>query len=95
MTTREKNRQRLFEFLITQKCKDCNESDLRVLTFDHRDRNKKKATISSMIHDALPWSEVQKELKKVDCVCHNCHVKRECIRDNSARQQFWEELNGE
>lgn len=93
--TREKNQQRLLEYLVGKSCKDCGIEDLRVLTFDHRNRKTKSMTVSSCIHKGLSWSLVMKEINKCDLICAACHVRRECIRDRSRRQIFWEQLQKE
>lgn len=90
MTPREKNQIRMFDLLSKSKCLDCGEDDMRVLTFDHRDPAKKKATISALIYKGHSWDVIEKERKKTDIVCHNCHIRREGIRGNGARQQYWE-----
>lgn len=93
-TSREKNQERLLEFLIQQECTDCATRDFRLFTFDHVNPKLKKGTVSELIHKGCSWTVVEKEIAKTDVVCHNCHIIREGIRSNSKRQQRWERLNG-
>lgn len=89
MTTREKNQLRLLELLAQSSCVDCGNNDLRVLTFDHIDPKKKKATVSTLVHQGHSWDIIMREIKRTEICCHNCHVKRECEREGSRRQLYW------
>jgi hypothetical protein len=72
-----KNNQNLmFSYLQDKQCKDCNESDILVLEFDHRDPKFKQGSISELISSGLTWNKILKEIDKCDIVCANCHRKR-------------------
>lgn len=64
---------KFIEFLKDKSCKDCGESDIRVLEFDHL-RNK-SFNISKKI-GVLTFNKLYEEIKKCDIVCSNCHKKR-------------------
>lgn len=54
-------------------CGDCGWAEwARGLDWDHV-VDIKLTTIAGMIANGRPWSEVQAEMAKCDCVCANCH----------------------
>lgn len=53
------------------KCKICDETDYYKLAFHHIDGNKEKS-ISKLI-DREGWTQIKKEIKKCELLCHNCH----------------------
>lgn len=68
---RQKFRKRLAEFKQSKGCADCGETNPIVLDFDHlRD---KKYNVSQMVHDGFSWVAIEKEMKKCEVVCANCH----------------------
>jgi hypothetical protein len=71
----DKNFNKVTDYLCTNKCADCGESDPVVLEFDHRDPSKKVDDIANMIRYAS-WKRIEKEMKKCDVVCANCHKRR-------------------
>jgi hypothetical protein len=73
---RIKVRKNLFNFLLSQKCTDCGESDPIVLDFDHKIPNKKFKTISRMLSGHYSWNSILDEIKKCDVRCANCHRRR-------------------
>jgi hypothetical protein len=83
---REKNRQRLHNYLSTERCLDCGIQDLAVLEFDHRDPLLKEYDVSALVGAAFSWSTVLREIAKCDVVCANCHRKR------TARQFGWHKV---
>ncbi len=68
-------KKKLFEFVQTQKCVDCGETDPIVLEFDHRNPADKFDNVSDLIRRGT-WKRVQKEIDKCDMVCANCHRRR-------------------
>lgn len=79
---RKQNALRLVEFLRGKGCSKCGETDLRVLDFDHRDRETKRHGIAKMIN-TQHWNSILKEIEKCDILCANCHRKR------TAKQFGW------
>ncbi len=73
---REKIKQKLFDFLSTKKCIDCEESDPVVLEFDHIDPNGKFKSISTMRSGHYSWASVSREMIKCEIRCANCHRRR-------------------
>lgn len=72
----------MLDFLKDKKCKDCENSDIRVLEFDHlRD---KKANIAHMLSNSS-LEEIKSEIEKCEIVCCNCHRIRTLSRSNSYR----------
>lgn len=70
---KDKERNKFFEYLKSQKCKDCGESDPIVLEFDHQ--GNKEFNIAHKI-GIIPFKELLKEINKCEVVCSNCHKKR-------------------
>ena len=64
-------RKYIVEFLKKSKCVDCQNSDWRVLEFDHRDRKTKSFNIADSVSNSI--EHIQKEIDKCDVVCANCH----------------------
>lgn len=85
---RNKNYSLLLDYLRTRACKDCGNSDLRVLEFDHL--YNKKVGISKLIRNAS-WETVLLEISKCEIVCANCHRIRTLTRSNSRKVHANEE----
>jgi hypothetical protein len=66
------NRQKLYIYLSKHPCIDCGETDLRVLEFDHL-RGNKSANIARLLHNAVSWATIEKEIAKCEVRCANCH----------------------
>lgn len=81
----EQFRRRLFRnlFFSQNPCVDCGETDIRLLSLDHVRGIKKFSPALMWI--SQPWSEIKRELKKCDVVCHNCHSIRTCERQNHGK----------
>lgn len=75
------NRKKIVEYLKSNHCVDCGESDPVVLEFDHTDPTKKIDNISNMVRRS--WELIKKEIDKCDVVCANCHRRR------TAKQFNW------
>jgi hypothetical protein len=73
---REMLRTRVKEYLTQHPCVDCGETDVRVLTFDHRDPTNKVATVATMVSRGAPWSRIKKEIAKCDVRCANDHFRK-------------------
>lgn len=65
------NKQKLWDYLLTHPCVDCNISDPRVLEFDHRDELEKSRNVTEMFQ--WSWSTIEYEIAKCDVRCANCH----------------------
>lgn len=72
---RQRNRERLSEYLIGKACVDCGIADAVVLEFDHV-RGRKVGNLSEMVCNGHPWKRVLAELAKCDVRCANCHRRR-------------------
>ena len=71
--TRPENLKKLVSYLLQHPCIDCGEDDVIVLTFDHV-RGKKRCDVSCLITGS--WNSVEKEIKKCEVRCANCHMRR-------------------
>ena len=65
----------LIQYLSDNPCVDCGEEDIRCLEFDHV-RGKKSRNISNLLQNVVSLENIQKEIKKCDVRCANCHRKR-------------------
>jgi hypothetical protein len=84
--TREQ-REWLLKYLLLHPCVDCGESDPRCLDFDHV-REKKLCSISRMVGN-YGWETIEREVKKCEVRCANCHRKR-----TAERHGFWNQFFG-
>lgn len=85
---RQEFRDQIYGFLINQSCNDCGESDIRVLEFDHLDKDKKAFSISQAFKLGKKPEEIDAEIKKCQILCANCHKKR------TAKQFNWYKNGG-
>jgi len=67
-------REYVIEYLENHPCVDCNNSDPRVLEFDHV-RGKKEFNISDALrtNNWVNLEKLQNEIEKCDVRCANCH----------------------
>jgi len=63
---RENARQYVWDYLSTNPCIECGESDPRLLEFDHRDPGKKKAPVSVLATSRHSIKTIQKEIDKCE-----------------------------
>jgi hypothetical protein len=69
------NRTFVAEYLRDHPCVDCGLADPIVLEFDHV-RDTKIADIASMVYAPVALRTLQREIKKCDVRCANCHRRR-------------------
>lgn len=75
-----KHNTRVMYTALSAPCIDCNITwHPLVMTFDHRDRAKKKYVIANI--RAINPKKFLEEINKCDVVCRNCHDIREYLRD--------------
>ena len=75
-----RTRQIWINYLKTHSCVDCGESDIVVLGFDHV-RGKKIANVSKISRGGS-IKVLEREIRKCDVVCSNCHSRRTAARSN-------------
>jgi Zn finger protein HypA/HybF involved in hydrogenase expression len=75
----------ILSYLKIQPCVDCGETDIRVLEFDHRNRNKKTDSVSLLMRRRLPINDLIREIEKCDVRCANCHRKKTARESKSWR----------
>ena len=63
----------IIEYLNKHPCVDCGMTDIRVLDFDHIERDKKEFMISTAIKNGYSEEVISKEIEKCDIRCSNCH----------------------
>src|SRR5207302_4020803 len=73
---RQRNRERLVDYLRAHPCVDCGETDPVVLQFDHEDRNKKSSNIGDLLRKWIPWARIVAEIEKCSVRCANDHQRR-------------------
>ncbi len=69
---RTKNREFIKSILTRSKCVDCGNDDWRVLEFDHL-KDKVKGVCELAFKSMASLDTLQKEIKKCDVRCANCH----------------------
>lgn len=81
---REERRPKIVEFMIeylkAHPCVDCGETELVVLEFDHREGEKKKHNIASIVNGSYSLDVVKGEIAKCDVRCANCHRRKTAER---------------
>lgn len=81
----ERNREYVFQHLVSNPCIDCGESDILVLAFDHQEN--KISTITEMINECWSIDKINKEMSKCEVRCFNCHQRRHQLENNTWRAQ--------
>lgn len=71
---------KLKDYLSDKSCKNCGESDIRVLEFDHLNPATKRFGIANAITDGRKWSDISEEMKQCQILCANCHKKQTAIQ---------------
>jgi hypothetical protein len=71
LKTIEANKKALWNYLSTNPCVDCGNSDPRVLEFDHKDEITKCHNVTEMF--AYSWARIMEEIDKCVVRCANCH----------------------
>jgi hypothetical protein len=65
---------------LGKKCTNCNDTDIKHLSFHHLDPNKKETGINEILGNS--WKKIEEEIKKCILLCHNCHAEHHFIGDN-------------
>ena len=73
------NRPLIREYLRAHPCVDCDERDIVVLDFDHRDPAAKRYNIT-LLAAHKSWIRVAVEIEKCDVRCSNCHRRRTALQ---------------
>ncbi len=55
-------------------CKECGYTDVRAISFHHRDPKEKSFKISDGFTHNMSFDALKKEAEKCDALCMNCHV---------------------
>ena len=69
-------RDKLAQYMTNRACVICEESDPRVLDFDHINPETKSFGISRAITTAVRWDLIIVEIEKCQILCANCHRKK-------------------
>ena len=81
----------ILEYLKTHPCVDCDNQDIRVLEFDHRDS--KINNVSTMVSRGVSKEKIFEEIAKCDVRCRNCHAIKTYERQGNVwRMQAWLEV---
>lgn len=65
----------LIEYKTSRGCRECGETHPACLDLHHRDPLDKIEDISRMVQRGLSMRHLEKEVKKCDVLCANCHRK--------------------
>jgi len=71
------NKLKLWDYLVNHPCVDCGQDDPVVLEFDHLEN--KEAAVSNMISRRFSWQAIEREIRKCEVRCANCHRKRTAV----------------
>jgi len=71
----ERNRKYVDDYLLSNPCVDCGESDIVVLQFDHIDRQNHRH-VTYLLNTCASIKRLQEEIDKCQVRCANCHVRR-------------------
>lgn len=85
---REEQQKLMYEYFLKNPCKDCGNSDVRVLQFDHIGDDKEN-NVAIMMRGHMHWDKILNEMKKCEVVCANCHSIRTAVRSNNWRQRYY------
>lgn len=66
----------LLTYLVEHPCVDCATTDIRVLEFDHIDRDLKRAAVSVLAANGYSLDTVKREVETCEVRCANCHTIR-------------------
>ncbi len=66
-------KKKLFAHIGQDKCKMCGFSDIRALSFHHRNPKEKEFNISKGFTHSYGLDLMKKEAEKCDILCMNCH----------------------
>ena len=83
--TRQRAHEYIGSYLKNNPCIDCDETNILVLEFDHKDRNNKRSEISRILHQRLTLDQIKSEVSKCVVRCANCHRKKTAKENNSWR----------
>ena len=61
-------------YLERHPCIHCGITDIRVLHFDHINRDDKKSSISKLKYTTMALSTIKIEIEKCQILCANCHA---------------------
>jgi hypothetical protein len=77
----------IYQYLSKNHCKDCGESDITVLEFDHSSKFIKIGAVSSLIKNKYPLNKVIDEISKCEVRCANCHRRKTAREFNWAKNK--------
>ena len=66
-------RQWFEEHKLTLACQGCGENHPATLDFHHRNPSEKEVSITDAVHNGWSIEHLQREIKKCDVLCANCH----------------------
>ena len=61
------------EYLTGEKCIECDESNIVVLDFHHKNEKNKIEAISELVDKRANLEIIKEEMDKCDILCSNCH----------------------
>ena len=82
----DRNCRYVAEYLRNNPCRDCGETNIIVLDFDHRNPKDKTCQVGKLLYTCIP--RIQAEIEKCDVVCSNCHRIRTAKMFGSWRLQY-------
>ncbi len=81
MTKKEKQL-KIYQYLFTKECQKCGEKDVIVLEFHHINPETKFKSISELVNKNYDWDVIEKEIRKCQILCCNCHRRETAYEGN-------------
>ncbi len=79
---------KVIDYLAGRCCGHCGIDDIRVLEFNHLNRETKEFTIATMLKNNMDWDLILKEIAKCEILCANCHKIVTDTERNSYRHKY-------
>lgn len=84
--SRQQTHNYICNYLSQHPCKDCGETNILVLEFDHQ--KDKKDNISTLVQNNNSLKRIKEEIAKCEVVCSNCHKIRTAITQKHYKAKF-------
>jgi hypothetical protein len=85
------HQEKLYEYLLSNPCVDCGESDPRVLEFDHQ--RDKSGNVADFLRGGYSWERIVEEIDKCEVRCANCHRRKTAINFGYYRHRLSEKTS--
>ena len=77
LQNRQKNIDKVKQFLLGKVCEKCGDSNVNHLEFHHLNRDTKDRDVKKMAWEGVSFDKILIEIKKCNILCGNCHREME------------------